>query len=191
VQATHAAAWLPALWPHSERAQQTAETIAAAEQFNSRYGVLASSAMAVMPNQVPPYVQQNLLVEALAMEGAALPGFQSLMAMCRPALFTGGAAPAPAPVPAPCTAVAHLLVERSVTLRGHQIGSNIGEWGGWPKAQEEARRAQASAKLSSIAFFDQPMSCATVEAARGWVREVATKGEMATLRERAAAKLKK
>jgi hypothetical protein len=182
VDPVNAAALLPALALYPERKQQLAAAIAGSMQFNSYYGALAGKVLVAMPNEVPPYVQQGLLVEVLGLDSTfGISELSSLLALCNPAPAVGSAEQSR------CAAIASLLVARSDTLLTHNVGSRMGELAGWPKEQEEARRAHATGGLSMFTFFEQPMSCAAIESSRAWVRDMASKGEMATLRERAAA----
>jgi hypothetical protein len=186
IEPGNAAAWLPLLVLQPQRREEVFAAVAKSERFSNHYGVMAAVTLAAMPSDIPPYVQQNLLVEALAIElGQGLSDFRSLLDLCKPAPAAGS------DKQARCDAIARLLIDRSDTLVAHLIGSRIGELAGWPKAQEEARRAQAQAMILTISMmeFHQPMSCASVEKSRAWVRDLASKGELTTMRERAAAAL--
>jgi hypothetical protein len=182
----NAVARLTALGQHPAQAQDALQAVIDAPQFNSHLGALAAQALAAMPSGIPAYVQSGLLVEALGLDLAIwdTDSWRDLNGLCKSPIPTNSAQETR------CKAVASLLVARSDTLIGYQMGSRIGERAGWPKAQEEARREQANALVSSSQDFhvmEQPRSCEALQFMRQWVKDLVSKGEMVTMRERVAA----
>ncbi len=159
---------------------QARKNISQAQSFQSRFGSLSATVLANMPPEVPLYVQQVLLLEAVSMDGAfGLPlGLSSLMDLCR--------APTGAVAHSECDAIARLMVERSDTLLTHRLGLSMGERLGWPKADVQERRArtQSTDLGPEMSWLFEPYSCASAKTMRTWVLELAEKGEMALLLER-------
>ncbi len=156
------------------------DAIAQSARFSSHFGSVAGTALAAMPADVPPYVQQLLLVDVIGLESVHvhLSGLAGLIPHCSPAPPPGSRQHAT------CQALARLLTERSDTLISQRIGFRLGELAGWPKAQvnEQMQKFNELSAQAVLLAESGPYSCAAVEKSRAWVREVAAKGELAALR---------
>jgi hypothetical protein len=181
----NAVPWLAVLNRQPQRREEALRAMTRAASFQTHWGALPGAALESMPPEVLPYLQQGLLIEAIGISAAfSLPSFQGLFNMCKPAPPTGST------TQLRCDALAHLLVERSDTLVGYYIGLRIADLAGWPAEVTKARRAEANRWHQAAANFmdlQQLMSCDSVDKSKAWVRDVAKKGELATMRDRALA----
>jgi hypothetical protein len=168
----------PTSSPESQAKARTA--LSQAKHFQMRHGALAATVLASMPVEVPLYIQHMLLIEAVIVEGAYLmPPLALLVDLCR--------TPTDAAARAECDAIGRLMVEHSDTLLIHRVGLTVGELSGWPKDEVAARRAETDSRYlgPEMNWLLTPNSCDAVKATKSWILELAEKGELAVLRERA------
>jgi hypothetical protein len=168
----------PTSSPESQAKART--TLSQAKHFQMQHGALAATVLASMPAEVPLYIQHMLLIEAVIVEGAYLiPPLAPFVDLCK--------TPTDAAARAECDAIARLMVERSDTLLVHRIGLKVGELSGWPKDEVAARRAETDSRHlgPEMNWLLTPNSCDAVKATKTWILELAEKGELAVLRERA------
>jgi hypothetical protein len=154
--------------------------MAMAQRFDLHFHALLDAVLQGMPSAVMPYLQQQLWIEAIGIEAAtALPSLQALGAACAEPLDRGS------PRRAACGAIARTMVEHSDTLLGAGMGLRLAERTYMPQAEAKALRAALTTGMApSPVLFEgpQPLSCASVDRVRTWMQQLASQGEMASLR---------
>lgn len=182
----NAAPWSMLLDKAPPERAEVIQGLARSRRYQLHYGVLAGTVQEAMPSDIPPYLQMNLVSEALAIELAmGMPPLQPLVALCRPAPPQGSAAHAV------CDSLARVLADHSDTLLGLRIGLRLGEFAGWPIAEVQRRRAQADVlptdAMMVMMGLAQPYSCRAVALQQAWMADLARLGELAAFRQWAAA----
>jgi hypothetical protein len=160
--------------------------------------MVAAAALAAMPVDIPPYLQQRLLLDVMRMEDQQTPshGFRGsrgpIYSLCRSATDSTGQAVAVESTPqaADCRAVSQLFADRSDALDSHTLGLTLGRSTGWPPAEVNERLEQAKLLRNAgmAALGSEPYACAAVDKAQALVRDTASRGEMLALRSLAAEK---
>jgi hypothetical protein len=122
-----------------------------------------------------------LATEAIGVEAAwSLPGYQNLVAMCRPPALRDSNRRQT------CSAVAELLVERADTLLERGIGTALGRHLGWPAERLERLRGEQTAYGQMLAAkgADTPFGgCAEIRRDVAFVERQARLGEVGAMRE--------
>lgn len=167
------------------RDEESLRALWAAQRFQVHWGVLAETVRKAMPPDVPPYLQPDLLIQAMNVDAALLDqGFRTATALCQPA------PPAGSERQRGCTDLGRVMNERGDTLIAAMVGVRLREFGGLDPAEAEARRKtlrelQASSSLPFDA--EQPMSCESARRTQRWIEGLARDGEVGALRAAAAA----
>jgi hypothetical protein len=188
LEPSNAAAWMVE-WQYTPGSPSSSlAAIAKAPRYSVHDRTLSATVLAAMPADVPPYVRQMLLIDVIGIEAAFIDigGIFAMSKLCRSS--TTGSQERTY-----CHDFAHLLTERGDSLLQLQIGLKLGTMAGWPQAEldRQTQEANALAQSNDVLQGLQPFSCSAVEEFRSHVRDVASKGELATLRALAARKAAK
>ncbi len=185
VEPGNAVAWLSLLDAAPQQRERALAGLRQASAFRSGWAHLAAIEQEAMPAAVLPYVQAQLVVEAIGIEAALRdPTMLLLSGLCR--------APwgdAKTMSREDCDALARLMVERGDTLQALLTATSIGKRLGWPAERLESLGREAEVAMREIPAInleneENPFSCRAVQARHEWVREVARDGERAALRAR-------
>lgn len=160
-----------------------------ARRWHESPQALLTTVQAAVPPDLPAYLQQAVVVQALGQAGTLpSPGEGFLQTRC-PASREGSPLGQNAR-PGECSAVAQLLVEHSDGTQALALGAQLAQAAAWPAERVRAVQAELRALASPAARWQpdasQPLSCASVE---GWQQQAATmarSGELASLRARLA-----
>jgi hypothetical protein len=174
------APWLWRLASAAPAGEAQLKQMAATQRFDLHWATLLEVVLNAMPAAVTPYLQRQFWIEAIGIQVAfALPGLSQLTAACVVPLDDGS------PRRAACGAIARTMADQSDTALGTGIGLRLAERNGMPQAEAQARRAAIndSVKLRQDPFNGpQPLSCKSIERARAWLQQLASLGEMGSLR---------
>lgn len=141
---------------------------------------LTSAVRSAAPAGLPPYLLQELLVQAIGVQAALVDRAPYwALGYCRMASGEPRAA---------CAALANTLEQRGPDLLSLGVSRIIGARVGWPAARVAAAEAEERRLRGQEPPLEteQPWSCRAVEAFSDWLDERDTLGERAALQRRAA-----
>jgi hypothetical protein len=157
--------------------------VAKAQRASVHSGAFVGAVLASMPADVPPYVQQMLLNETLAIDMGEARAPVTLMAPQCPAETEDATRQQ-------CDVIARLLIDRSDSLSAQSSGVTLGFRMGWPAADVAARR-EAGKALRASGFpateSKQGDSCQRAKTIKSWMTALAEEGEMVLFQERVQA----
>lgn len=148
-----------------------------AARFDTRYGLVTQLVEEALPPSIPAWQRIELLVRAIGVQTAAMPGYLVLAEYCRPPLADANRRQV-------CDRLAHQLVDHGRTLMDLTIGGMLGKRAGWPPERLAALRTEVaglSAAAADSMDFDA-LDCGTVGAMRAWLSDSARLGELGAMR---------
>ena len=182
-----AQSWLAlAFMPGISAAQRDAamDKAAQAERLGGQSYQLTQAVDSVWPGDVPEYLRLDLLIQALAVDGAMAP--QWLYPIARLCNQQALSDPQRA---LQCEAIARKLQTNETSLQALVFAAGLGKRLGWSEAELATMQAEHISLASRpIAMLDeQPYACQAVATTRQWLADAASQGEVRAMRQRAAA----
>lgn len=196
VKLESATPWMVELDLATEHPGEALKGIAQSAKYAIYPGAVTGAALALMPGNLLPYMQQRLLLDVMRMEdqqtrrhSVKVPKGQ-LYGLCVSTADSSGQAVSSQLTPQgdDCAAIARLFVDRSDALDSHALGLTVGRAAGLPLTEIDDRFEQArQLRTAGMAVMGgEPYACAAVENTQALVRDTASRGEMLALRALAA-----
>lgn len=140
---------------------------------------LAAAVIDAWPPQLPEHLQEQLVTAAIGVAIATIDstGFTAIRWCVAPQAGT-----VPEDRQAPCEALARKMQDQGRDLLSLALARNLGERLGWPAEEVQAMRQRGDAAMRAIVQATSahvPLTCASVQATRRWVRDVHRLGERA------------
>jgi hypothetical protein len=170
------------------RVDELLASMAQTRHHSLHFGRMSGTVMSAVPADVPGYLRMVLAIDLIGRDAAlSMASPEPLVAACRAA---AGATPPDADRLGRCDAVAQVMAGHSDTLVGTGVGVRLGQAIGWPAAQVRQLRADIDALHAGVPDIDerQPLACAAIVPLEQHLAQVGALGEVAALRQRAAAR---